>query len=119
MIIDMGEGRFALYAHMIPNSVAVSEGQLIERGQFLGRLGNSGNTDAPHLHFQIMDRPSALDADGLPFVFDRMEFQGRIMGNLNDFQDVIFAGGSPQIDLSGSGRRRRQMPLTKDVLGFK
>jgi len=119
VIIDMGEGRFALYAHMIPNSVAVGVGDVVQTGQLLGRLGNSGNTDAPHLHFQIMDRPSTLDADGLPFVFDRMEFQGRIVGTLDDFQDVIFAGGSPRIDPAGGGRRRREMPLTMDVLGFK
>ncbi len=119
VIINIGDGRFALYAHMIPGSVAVSEGQIVERGQLLGRLGNSGNTDAPHLHFQIMDRSSSLDADGLPFVFDRMELQGRILGNLDAFNDAIFSGTPPRIDASGGGRRRRQMPLTKDVLGFK
>ncbi|MDQ3652241.1 MAG: M23 family metallopeptidase [Acidobacteriota bacterium] len=119
VIIDMGEGRYALYAHMIPGSVVVSEGQLVERGQLLGRLGNSGNTDAPHLHFHVMDRPSALDANGLPFVFDRMEFQGRTVGTLNGVLGEIFDGGAAQINPAGGGRRRREMPLTLDVVGFK
>ena len=47
-------------------------------GQVLGLLGNSGNTTGPHLHFQLMDRPSFLDADGLPFVFERFHMAGRI-----------------------------------------
>lgn len=119
VIVDMGGGRYALYAHLIPNSVAVGEGDVVERGQYLGRLGNSGNTDAPHLHFQVMDRPSPLDANGLPFVFDRMELRGRMMGSLDDINNTIFAGAAPQIDSSTNGRRRRQMPLTKDVLNFK
>ncbi len=119
VIIDMGRGKYALYAHLIPGSAAVGVGEVVQTGQLLGRLGNSGNTDAPHLHFQVMDRASALDADGLPFVFDLMEFQGRIVGTLDELNNVVFAGGAPQIDASGSGRRRREMPLTKDVLGFK
>ena len=119
VIIDMGEGRYALYAHMIPGSVVVGEGQLVERGQLLGRLGNSGNTDAPHLHFHVMDRPSALDANGLPFVFDRMEFQGRLVGTQDGALDVILAGGAPQINPAGGGRRRRELPLALDVVGFK
>ena len=119
VIIDIGQGRYTEYAHLIPHSVAVSVGDFVQRGQRLGLLGNSGNSDAPHLHFQVMDRPSALDADGLPFVFDRMEFEGRIVGTLSDFEEMTFAGGAPQIDFSGSGRRRREMPLTLDVVGFK
>lgn len=119
VIIDIGQGRYTEYAHLIPNSVAVSVGDFVQRGQRLGLLGNSGNSDAPHLHFQVMDRPSALDADGLPFVFDRMEFEGRIVGTQSDFEEVSIAGGAPQIDFSGSGRRRREMPLTLDVVGFK
>ena len=34
---------------------------------------NSGNSTEPHLHFQIMDRPSTLAANGLPYAFDHCE----------------------------------------------
>lgn len=119
VIVDMGGGRYALYAHLIPGSVAVGVGDHVFRGQRLGLLGNSGNSDAPHLHFHVMNRASALDADGLPFVFDRLEFQGRIVGTLDSSEDVIFSGGAPLTNFSGFGPRRREMPLTLDLVGFK
>jgi hypothetical protein len=119
VIIAMQDGRFALYAHMIPDSIVVEVGQRVRAGQLLGHLGNSGNTDAPHLHFHVMTEPSPLDSTGLPFVFDRMELQGRLLGSLVEVQDALFAGTPPEIDDTDTGRRRRQMPLTNDVLGFR
>jgi len=47
VIVDIGGGRYAIYAHLVPGSVTVQEGDHVGRGQVLGRLGNSGNTDAP------------------------------------------------------------------------
>jgi murein DD-endopeptidase MepM/ murein hydrolase activator NlpD len=110
VIIDMGGGRYALYAHLMPGSVAVAVGEVVARGQLLARVGNSGNRDAPHLHFHVMDRASAFDANGLPFVFDRMEFQGRTTGTVDDFVNVVFSGGAVPINPAGSGPRRREMP---------
>ncbi len=78
VIIDMGNGIFALYAHLKKGSVIPSRGEFVSRGQLLGFLGNSGNTDGPHLHFEIMAAPSSLEANGLPFVFDKMQYQGAV-----------------------------------------
>ncbi len=45
-------------------------------GQLLGRLGNSGNTTAPHLHFHVMDAPLALGADhNQPYVIDTFAYR--------------------------------------------
>ena len=77
VIVDIGGGRYAIYAHLVPGSVTVQEGDHVRRGQVLGRLGNSGNTDAPHLHFHVMDAPLPLGADhNLPYVFDSFRYQG-------------------------------------------
>lgn len=119
VIVDMGEGRFALYAHLIPGSVVVGVGDMINRGQLLGLLGNSGNTDAPHLHFHVMDGPSALNSTGLPFVFDTWEFQGRTVGSLDDVQKAVQAGEPPVINETGQGPRTHEMPLSLDLFGFK
>jgi Peptidase family M23 len=113
VIIDMGEGRFALYAHMIPGSIVVEKGQFVRAGEKLGHLGNSGSSTEPHLHFHIMDRPHPLKSVGLPFVFDRMTFEGHVVGTLIDLS------GKPPIDDSERGHRNRQMPLALDVVGFR
>jgi hypothetical protein len=71
VILDIGGGRYAFYAHLKPGSVEVEEGDHVRSGQRIARLGNSGNTTAPHLHFHVMDAPLPLGADhNLPYVFD-------------------------------------------------
>ena len=49
------EGIYALFAHMRPGSIVVKEGQSINKGDMIGRVGHTGNSTAPHLHFQLMD----------------------------------------------------------------
>ena len=77
VVLDLGGGRFALYAHFQPGSVRVHEGEHVKRGQVLGLVGSSGNSDAPHLHFHVMDGPSPLASNGLPYVIDRFEVVGQ------------------------------------------
>ena len=62
-------GTYALYAHLAPGSVAVSPGQRVRVGEVLGRVGHSGNSTAPHLHFQLMDSPDPWQARGIPCAF--------------------------------------------------
>ncbi|MFM9937096.1 MAG: M23 family metallopeptidase [Novosphingobium sp.] len=67
IVLDLGGGRFALYAHLQPGSLKVALGDRVAAGQVLAKLGNSGNSDAPHLHFQMMDANSPLGAEGIPY----------------------------------------------------
>jgi hypothetical protein len=62
-------GTCALYAHLAPGSVAVTAGQRVGAGELLGAVGHSGNSTAPHLHFQLMDSPDPLQARGIPCAF--------------------------------------------------
>jgi len=78
VILRIGRGVFAAYAHLAPGSVRVHPGDRVREGQVIGRLGNSGGSHGPHLHFQLMNRPSILDSDGLPFVLDRFRLHGRV-----------------------------------------
>lgn len=57
VIIDHGNGLTTLYAHQ--SSTAVSEGQRVSTGQFLGRVGSSGNVTGAHLHFEVRNNGSA------------------------------------------------------------
>ncbi len=51
VVIKIGRGHFAFYAHMQPDSLRVWVGKHVRRAQVIGLLGNTGNSDARHLHF--------------------------------------------------------------------
>jgi hypothetical protein len=77
VIVDIGDGHYAVYAHMQPGSLRVKLGDRVGRGQVLGLLGNSGNSSEPHLHFHICDANSVLSCEGLPYAFPSFEVLGR------------------------------------------
>jgi murein DD-endopeptidase MepM/ murein hydrolase activator NlpD len=114
VVVDIGEGRFAFYAHMQPGTVRVKLGDKVTTGQVLGLLGNSGNTDSPHLHFQVMDGPSPLVSNGLPFVFSAFTGEGQIVD-----EQPLFTGGAVTIDKEAMpGPHENEMPLIDQVLSF-
>lgn len=119
VILRVGPGRYLLYAHMKPGSVRVRVGERVRRGQVLGKLGNSGNSATPHVHFQVQATRNFL-SDGLPFVFKRFRLLGQIIGP--DLSDEVLGlrpnGQLPFAPASGSGMRRRAMPLDRDVVRF-
>jgi murein DD-endopeptidase len=77
VILDLGNGRYAVFAHMQPASVRVKMGDHVRRGQVLGLVGNSGNATEPHLHFHLCDANSVLSCEGLPYAFPSFESSGR------------------------------------------
>ena len=80
VILDLGEQRYAMYAHMQPGSIKVRKGDRVKLGQVIGLVGNTGNSVAPHLHFQVMDRPSSLASNGLPYEIREFEVMGKTPG---------------------------------------
>jgi hypothetical protein len=80
VVLDLGHGRYALYAHLQPGSLRVRAGDRVRRGQVLGLVGNTGNSVAPHLHFHVMDGPSALASNGLPYEIDAFTVTGHTPG---------------------------------------
>jgi murein DD-endopeptidase MepM/ murein hydrolase activator NlpD len=68
--IDIGNGKYALYAHVQPGSLRVKVGDRVKRGQVIALLGNSGNSTEPHVHFQIADAPAFLSSEGIPYATD-------------------------------------------------
>jgi murein DD-endopeptidase MepM/ murein hydrolase activator NlpD len=118
VILDLGGGLFAFYAHLKPGSVRVREGERVRRGQALGLTGNSGNTTGAHLHFHVMNTPSALAAEGMPYVIDAFALQGRVR-SLDNLVDVGQAGGGVEVDrLPRPEPRRNELPLDLDVIAF-
>ena len=79
VIIDLGNKKYACYAHMVNGSVRVKTGDIVKEGQVIGLMGNSGNSDIPHLHFQVVtDIPSFLGAEGYPHVYRSFNVTGEV-----------------------------------------
>jgi hypothetical protein len=78
IVLDLGHGKYAFYAHLQKNSLLVAKGDHVKRGQVLALLGNTGNTSAPHLHFHLMDGTSVLGSSGLPYVIDHFAIAGQL-----------------------------------------
>lgn len=119
VVQDIGNGRFVLYAHMIPNTVRVSKGDHVSRGQVLGLLGNSGNSDGPHLHFHIMDSPMPLASSGIPYVIDSFILRGSVK-SADNLATELETPHTPLkiIKVDGIGKRNDEMPANLTVIDF-
>lgn len=73
IIMECGYNVYAALVHLQKGSIQVTVGQHIKKGEVIGRVGHSGNSFAPHLHFQLMDTVDITIANGLPCAFEQYE----------------------------------------------
>lgn len=73
IIIQYSENVYAAICHLQAGSIQVSVGENIKTGNIVGRVGHSGNSFAPHLHFQLMDSNDIATANGIPCAFKKYE----------------------------------------------
>lgn len=106
VILDLGGGRFAFYAHLQPGSLRVKLGDRVRKGQVLGLVGNSGNSTEPHLHFHVADSKSPLGSEGVPYVFESLDILGRCQS---------IAGGCA---VGATQTKQRVMPLQNEIVRF-
>lgn len=70
LIIHHGFGEYSALWHAIPGTVTVRKGDRVESGQLVGKVGNSGRSTGPHIHYHVSYRPEGWEeAFGLPADF--------------------------------------------------
>jgi hypothetical protein len=118
VILDLGEQRYAMYAHMQPGSIKVRKGESVKIGQVIGLVGNTGNSVAPHLHFQVMDRPSSLASNGLPYEIRDFHVTGKTPGTTAF--DEAEEKGVPLVvtPMSPAQSAKGALPLDQLVISF-
>ncbi len=111
VVLAIGEDQYAGYAHLVRGSVRVKAGDHVHRGQLLGRLGQSGNSAAPHLHFQLANAKTFEGSEGIPYVFDQFDAYG------DESEGQLFGQGDAW-HATGPVSHRAQLPMDGTVVGF-
>jgi murein DD-endopeptidase MepM/ murein hydrolase activator NlpD len=91
VMIDHGKNEYSLYAHLQPGSVRVRVGDQLKAGDVIGKLGSSGNSTEPHLHFQVCDKPNPLMCAGIPVNFSNVTIQWADLPRPIQSGDVVIA----------------------------
>jgi murein DD-endopeptidase len=115
VIMDIGGGLYAFYAHLQPGSLRVKTGDKVRRGQILGLLGNTGNSTEPHLHFHICNANSELGSEGLPYAFASYEERGKGWGWKPSSESLAPPQASRQ-DMPVT--HKMEMPLENEIVRF-
>lgn len=91
--ISHANGEFSYFAHLQQASIQVSEGQMIRRGAQIGRVGNSGQSAGPHLHFHLMEGPNCFIDQGLPVLFSNFAVGGQFFTELTTIPTRMIVTG--------------------------
>jgi len=91
VMIDHGKNEYSLYAHLQPGSVGVHVGDQVKAGDVIGKLGSSGNSTEPHLHFHVCDKSDPLMCAGIPANFSNITIQWADLPRPIQSGDVVIA----------------------------
>jgi hypothetical protein len=121
VVIDHGNGWRTAYCHMAKGSVAVRSGREVKAGDKIGRIGLSGLTEYPHLHFTVLKDGKPVD----PFAFGAPEkscgggtslweasAQRALAYQPGGVLNRGFAGKPVTMEMIESGEAERDVPTT-------
>ncbi|MCA9864255.1 MAG: M23 family metallopeptidase [Thermomicrobiales bacterium] len=117
VMIDHGDGFYTFYGHLAPGSVQVEVGDTVAAGEQLARVGDSGGSQAPHLHFHDVDSANPSAGNGFPFTFDRFDPAGQAA--FAHLLEVIEgeAAFASRADLTPEPREN-EMPMSYAIVDF-
>jgi murein DD-endopeptidase MepM/ murein hydrolase activator NlpD len=91
VLIDHGQSEYSFYAHLQPGSVRVHIGDRVKAGDVIGKLGSSGNSTEPHLHFHVCDSADPLMSAGIPVNFNNITIQWADVPRPIQSGDIVIA----------------------------
>lgn len=117
VIIDIGNDLYAFYGHLIPNSLKVKTGDIVKKGQVIGLLGNSGNSDAPHLHFHLETKSNTyFGGEGMPYHIDKfIELKNYSEQEVTN----LFNSNSISLDSLNSVVKTKELPIGYGLIEVK
>jgi hypothetical protein len=112
ILVDIGNNTYAFYGHLMPNSLTVKVGEVVAAGKILGKIGNSGNSTEPHLHFHLVNKPSVLAAESIPYVYTEYWAQP---------SETIIINSKPELQLVNKEAKKitNQLILQDTIATFK
>jgi hypothetical protein len=114
VVLELADGTYAAYGHLMTGSVLVRPGQRVRRGDRLAQVGNTGQSGAPHLHFQLSDGPDPVASDGRPYAFRAF----RHMGMATNVEQFLMGAAPAEVVSDRTPNRREQMPMHASVIDF-
>lgn len=119
IVQDLGGGVWAMYAHLQKGSLLVKPGDTVKAGQMIAKLGNTGNSNAAHLHFQLMNGANLIGSDAVPYVLDSFSYAGFISPQAMMNADDYVTGKFFADHLTTAEPRTLELPLAERIVNFK
>jgi len=119
IVQDIGGGAYAFYAHLQRGSLLVKPGDTVKKGQVIAKLGNTGNANVSHMHFHLMNGPSLLGSDGIPYVLDTFDYAGQLPQDELVAADDYMTGSNFLADkLASPEPRIDELPMSLAIVNF-
>jgi hypothetical protein len=97
VMVEIAPNVFAWYAHLREHSIAVKVGDAVKAGSPIGKLGNTGPSEGPHLHLGLLDKPDPIAGRSLPFVFDSFTLVGAVDFDKSEGDRLVIMAQSRQV----------------------